>query len=167
MTITTTKSWKNYITLCNVLDRNDIEYERDDKDMCVKCTVSGEETELNFLFAIDPSKMLITVFSPISVKLPKEKIADMALAVCMINHNLADGSFCIDIKDGFLYYKITSSFYESNLNETVFEYMLSAAANTVDEYYPKLSRIAASQEPYQETDPSDNQLALYLMNKMK
>lgn len=169
MTITTTKSWKNYITLCNVLERNDIGYERDDKDLCVKCNVIGNNTEMNMLFAINPSKMLITLFCPISIKAEKEKMADMALAVCMVNNTLADGSFCLDTRDGLMYYKVTSSFYESNVNETVFEYMLSTAVNTVDEYYEKFDKLAKSDKPFNDSYDSaeklNDDIALYFMTK--
>ncbi|MBR2176010.1 MAG: hypothetical protein IJ861_03575 [Clostridia bacterium] len=161
MTLTTTKSWKNYITLCNALKRNDIDYEKDDKHLCIKCSVSGRDIEQNFLFEINPSKMLITLFSPVPLTFGKEKTADMSLAVCMINNSIADGSFCIDIKDRLLYFKMTASFYESTVNDTVFEYMLSTAANTVDEYYPKLHRLAKSGEPYSDSD-SSRELSDYL-----
>lgn len=150
MTITTTKSWKNYITLCRVMEKNDIEYECDDRELTVKCSVPGHEIEQNFTFEINPSKMLITLYSPLPLELAEERSADMSIGICMINNELADGSFCIDFKSRLIYFKLTSSFYESDVCGTVFEYLLSTAANVIDEYYPKLVRLSESSN----TEPS-------------
>lgn len=166
MTITTTKSWKNYMTLCRTLDRNDIEYEREDDNLCVKCNVSGRDIELSFWFTINPSKMLITLYSPVPIKLIKDKTADMALAICMINNALEDGSFCLDICDELIYFKMTSSFYETKVNDSMFEYMLSTAADIIDEYYPRLKKLAGSEQPYKDNEETGSELAVYFQKKM-
>ena len=145
MTITSTKSWKNYVMLCNTLERNDISFESNDKELCVKCGISGRDIEQNFLFSINPSKMLITLFSPIPIEIPEENTTDIAIAVCIINNKLSHGCFCIDTSEGVVYFKMTTSFYESNVSERVFEYMLSSAADTIDEYYPKIKNLAAQE----------------------
>ncbi len=150
MTITTTKSWKNYMTLCRTLERNYIEYKREDENLCVRCSVGGKDIELSFWFTINPSKMLITLYSPLPIELKRDKTSDMALAICMINSTLEDGSFYIDFKDELIYYKMTSSFYETQINDTIFEYMLSASADIIDEYYPKLKKLAKIEESYEE-----------------
>lgn len=150
MTITTTKSWKNYMTLCRTLDRNDIKYKREDEKLCVICRVGGNEIELSFRFTFNPSKMLITLYSPLPIELDNKKAAGMALAVCMINSTLEDGLFCMDLKNNLLYFKMTSSFYETQIHDTIFEYMLSASADIIDEYYPKLKMLAGSEEIYGE-----------------
>ncbi len=150
MTITTTKSWKNYMSLCRTLERNDIRYNREDEKLCVMCRVGGNEIELSFRITINPSKMLITLYSPLPIELCNENAADMALAVCMINSTIEDGLFCMDIKNNLLYFKMTSSFYETQINDTIFEYMLSASADIVDEYYPKLKMLARNDEMFAE-----------------
>ena len=86
--------------------------------------------------------MLITLYSPLPLKTEKDRIADTALAVCMINHRLKEGSFCLDLAEGLIYFKMTNSFYETKINDMLFEYMLSAAADTIDEYYPKIKKIS-------------------------
>ncbi len=143
MTITTTKSWKNYITLCRTLERNEIEYEREDKNLSVKCSIYGKDTDLTFWFSINASKMLITLCSPVPIRVNKENTADIALGICMINNTLEDGGFCLDITNSLVYFKMTTSFYETRINDTVFEYMLSASADILDEYYPKLKKLCA------------------------
>ena len=143
MTITATKSWKNYITLCSSLKRNEIPYQCDDKRLCVRCRVNGRDFDQSFLFSIDPSKMLVTLFCAIPVFISAEKTADIALGTAIINNNIPDGCFCMDIGGGLLYFRMTASFYESDICGTVFEYMLSSAADAIDEYYPGLKKLAA------------------------
>lgn len=158
--MTLTKSWQSYETLCAVLSRNDIDYERNDDNLCVKCSVSGEDIQLNFAFAINPSKMLITLYSPVPVKVKKEKFADMALAVCIINNGLTDGCFCFDPNDGTVFLKMTSSFCDTNVSEELFEYMLSVAADIMDDYFPKINHIAKCEQPFK----NDSEMSAELVN---
>lgn len=164
--MTSTKSWQSYETLCGVMEKNDIYYERDDKHLCVKCSVNGQDTQLNFAFIINPSKMLITLYSPMPIKVKKENSANVALAVCMINNSLSDGNFCFDVSDGTVFFKMTSSFCDINVNEDIFEYMLSVAADTMDDYFRKINQIAQSEEAFFENENlSAAELAKYLAKK--
>ena len=138
MTITATKSWKNYLALCNVLERNDIIYDRDDRHLSVGCRISGKDCEYCFRFSVEPSKMLITLCVPVPRWFPQEQARNTALRICKINNDLTDGSFCYDPALGLVYYKMTASFYESRIGEELYEYMLSVAADAMDEYYQKL-----------------------------
>ena len=142
MILTASYAARSYAALCRTLERNDITFAGDDRRLCVRCKVSGRDIEQNYIFNIDPSKMLITLYSTVPVRVGQENLGDMALALCMINNTISDGSFCIDIGEGILYFKMTVSFYESTVSDTVFEYMLSTAADTIDEYYPGLHRLA-------------------------
>lgn len=140
MTITSTKSWKHYMLICRALEYNDIPYVRNDDKLCIKCTISGKEYEQKFLFSVDSSKMLINLFSPLPLCVSDEQAGDIALALCMINNKLSHGSFYLDMDDHLLYFRMTTSFYETNLNGMIFEYMLSASADTIDEYVSVLSK---------------------------
>lgn len=157
--MTSTKSWQSYETLCNVLERNDIDYERNDENLCVKCSVSGKDIQLNFLFVIHPSKMLVSLYSPVPVKIKRENFSNMALAVCIINNGLTDGNFCFEPSDGTVFFKMTSSFCDTNVSEELFEYMLSVAADTMDDYFLKISQIAKSEKPFEEDDGTAANLA--------
>ncbi len=141
MTLTSTKSWKHYMLICRTLEYNDIHHVRDDKSLCVRCRISGKDFEQHLLFQVDPTKMLVSLYCALPLAFVKEQTADLALAVCMANNGLPDGSFCIDPQDRLLYFKMTNSFYETNLNGMLFEYMLSSAADLIDEYYPKFRTI--------------------------
>ena len=68
---------------------------------------------------------------------PEEKRLDMALAVSIVNNRLVDGSFDYDVMRGALLFRMTTSFIESTLSETAFEYMLFCSCGTIDEYNDK------------------------------
>ncbi len=166
MTITGTKAWQSYTALCKMLERNEIDFERDDKNMYARCTVSGKDTDMNFLFTVDASKMLITLYSIIPIQVEKDKASDMALALCVINNGLSDGAFSLDTSNMLVYYKMTSSFYNSKVNPSVFEYMLSEAADVMEEYFIKIKKLIITGEPYIRTgDSSSSVLARYLISK--
>lgn len=128
------------LTLCRVLKRNEIDYSLSDNN-CVRCSINVRDSEISFVFSVDPSKMLVTLYSRMLSNVPREMSTDAALAICMINHSLSDGAICFDIHEGMIYFKMTSSFYDSGLNDSVCEYMLSVAADTVENYRPSLSRL--------------------------
>lgn len=126
--------------LCEVLEKNDIRYELTNSS-CVNCTITDEEKEIDMVFHINPSKMLVTLYSPVIRPVPAELAENLSLALCMINHSLTDGAFCIDLNSGMVYFKLTASFYNSDPEGSAFEYMLSAAADAMDEYRPKIQRL--------------------------
>ncbi len=99
--------------------------------------------------------MLITLYAPLPVKVRKENSSNVALAICMINNNLNDGNFNFDINEGAVFFKMTSSFFETDVNSEIFEYMLSAAADTVEDYYSRVSLIARSEQQFIEAEESD------------
>ena len=168
MTITGTKAWQSYTSLCKMLERNDIDFEKNDKSLCVKCSVSGKDAEMNFLFTVDASKMLITLYSIVPVQVDKDRAGDMALALCVINNGLSDGAFSLDTENMLVYYKMTSSFYNSKVSASVYEYMLSAAADVMDEYFIKIKKLIVNGGTYDsEDDNSPSILVRYLIDKSK
>ena len=141
MTITSTKAWKHYMLICRSLEYNDIPYIKDDNTLCVRCRICGRDGDLQFLYSVDPSKMLINLYSPLNISFDTKNSADAALAVCLINNRLSNGFFYLDMDDRLLYFRMTTSFYETDLNGMLFEYMLSAAADTIEEYSPEIETL--------------------------
>ncbi|HCA55624.1 MAG: YbjN domain-containing protein [Acutalibacteraceae bacterium] len=143
----TSRSATFYTMLCHVLEHNDIPYERID-DWCVTCLVSGREGDIRLNFTVDDSKMLVTLYAPTVRHIPQERLPDLSLAVCMLNHQLSDGAFCLDMVNGLLYFKLTVSFYNSEPSEDIYTYMLSIAADTVDRYRHRLRTLTGQPERY-------------------
>ena len=95
------------------------------------------------IFVIEPSKMLISLYVPIEIDSGLRNVSDLAFALCVINDTLSDGHFCFDRRNTGVYFKMTSSFYNSILSESIFEYMLSVAAEKTDEYYLKINELVS------------------------
>lgn len=126
--------------LCDVLEKNDIRYEMTD-NYCISCTVTASDRDINMIFHINPSKMLVTLYSPVIKPVPSDTAEYLSLALCAINHSLFDGAFCIDLSAEMVYFKMTASYYNSDPEDFIFEYMLSAAADVMDEYSPKIEKM--------------------------
>ena len=108
MTLYGKKSIKVYQTLCSVLKRNDIIYECDENNLCVRCSISGKEKDFRMIFVIEPSKMLISLYVPIEIDSGLRNVSDLAFALCVINDTLSDGHFCFDRRNTGVYFKMTS-----------------------------------------------------------
>lgn len=146
MAAITSRSTASYALLCEVLAHNDIPYERID-DWCVTCLVGGRGGDIRLNFTVDMSKMLITLYAPTVRHIPESRLTDMTLAVCMLNHQLSDGAFCVDMANGLLYFKLTVSFYNHEPSADAYSYMLSVAADTVERYRPRLRSLTGQPKP--------------------
>ena len=144
MKATAQQSYMAYNALCAVLEHNDIDYRSNKQKLCVTCRVCCKDIEPDFVFLIDPPKMLATLHVPIPVIIHPDNLSDLSVGLCIINNTLTDVQFCLDITRRRITFRLTSSFYNSRLHPPVFEYMLSAAADAVDEYYPKILLLSAA-----------------------
>ena len=134
MAASTLRSGCALSVLCGVLKRNDIGYEMINKDrLC--CFFNVGEREEKMIFTVDSVRMLVTLYAPICRDLSSAYCTEASTALCMLNHKIRDGAFCYDPENGLLYFRLTASFYNSSPDEFMFEYMLSAAAETVDRVF--------------------------------
>ena len=133
MSVRINKNDRMYETLCRVLKKNEIAFEKTD-GLCVCCSVGGKDGENRVIFCADCSKELFVLYAPMVSHIPQECISDVSLAICMLNNRLQDGSFCLDLSARMVYFRMTYSFYNSEPTEDGFAYMLSCAAETVERY---------------------------------
>lgn len=129
--------------LCSVLSRNDISFERHGS-LAVSSTINTASGDIRLLLRIHPSKMRINLYAPIGRPACSDRTAELSYALCRINHALPDGAFCYDFQGGMVYFRMAASFYNSEPAEGSLEYMLSFAADTVEEYRPRLERLLAA-----------------------
>ncbi len=131
-----------FATLCQALDNNKWNYKKDEEKLIVECGARGDDLPMDITVKVDADRMLVVLFSHIPFKIQEDKRLDIAIAVSAINNMLVDGSFDYDITTGALYFRMTNSFLESKLSESVFIYMLYCACQTIDEYNDKFLMIA-------------------------
>lgn len=131
-----------YETLCETLDERNWKYTRHDDDLVVSFGVSGDDLPMNMIMICDADYQLVRLLSPLSFKIPDDHRVELALATCHVNFKLADGSFDMDLGDGEILFRLTSSFRESLISKDMLNYMINVSCATIDEYNDKFLMIS-------------------------
>lgn len=143
-------------TLCSMLDHKGWHYEKRD-DLSIKSGVKSEDFPIDFVMRVNPKNQLVSFISCLPFQINEEKRLDVALAICVANYGMVDGSFDYDITDGTIFFRLTSSYRDSVLSENLFEYMLVVAAATVDAYNDKFFMISKGMLSLQQFIESENE----------
>lgn len=136
------RAQKVYKTLCETLDMHDWKYTRDDENLSINCSAQGEDLPMEVTILVEADRQLITLFSHLPFVISEEKRLDIAIAVCMVNNKMVDGSFDYDITGGRLFFRMTNSFIESEMGNELFNYMLLCSLSTIDEFNDKFLMIS-------------------------
>lgn len=127
-----------YDTLCELLDKHEFKYKKDEEDLSIFCTMHGDDIPMDLHVEVDAERKLISLVSPLPFEVPQDKRAQIAIAISVINYALADGSFDYNFLNGRILFRMTSSFRDSLIGERLFLYMLAISTGTIDEYNDKL-----------------------------
>ena len=133
---------RTFETLCAALDGENWNYRRDDENLRVEYTVSGEDLPMSFLFSVDAEHTLVRLVSPMPLTVKEDKRLETTVAVSMINDKLVNGCFDFNILTGELSFRICNSFCVSVLGAEVFLYMLAVSIHTVDQFNDMLFMLA-------------------------
>ena len=131
------RAQKVYQTLCAALDARNWKYKRDEENLRILCSARGDDLPMEINIAVDSNKQLIILLSHLPFIIPEDKRLDVAIATSVVNNKLVDGSFDYDITDGHMFFRMTSSFIESEIGNELFDYMLMCSCYTIDEYNDK------------------------------
>lgn len=127
-----------YECVAQMLDEKQYKYKRDDENLEIRIVLRGEDIPMDFSLKIDSERDLVIFSSILPFKIKGESLVAAAVAVCNINYYLADGSFDLDVRDGELSFKLTSSYKDSLLSKESLTYMFELACFTLDKYNDKL-----------------------------
>lgn len=136
------KAKETFDILCKMLDNREWKYDKFEEDLVIKSGVKGDDFPIEFIVRVNPVSEIVSFLSWLPFKTEEAKRVDMALAVCVANYGLVDGSFDYDISDGSILFRLTSSYRNTVLSEDLLEYMIYIAAGTVDKYNDKFFMIA-------------------------
>ena len=153
--VNVTKAKEVYTLLCRMLDNRDWHYEKLEDDLMIESGVKGDDLPIEFIMRVNPRNEIVSFMSWMPFKVEESKRIDLAIATCVANYGLADGSFDYNVADGSILFRLTSSYRESTLSEDLFEYMLMVSASTVDKYNDKffmISKGALSIEQFIESE---------------
>jgi len=136
---------RTYETICACFDEHDWTYSRDDEKMEIKIGSKGDDLPIDTFIRVMPDRQLISLLSLLPFTISKEKRLETAVAVCMVNDKLANGSFDYDIKDGQIFFRLTNSFWGSEIGTKLFGYMLIVSINTINDYNAKFLALSKGQ----------------------
>ena len=131
------RAQKVYSTLCATLDKQEWHYQKNDERLSIECGAQGEDLPMEITIKVDSERQLIMLLSHLPFVISEEKRLDVAIATSVVNNKLVDGSFDYNIADGHMFFRMTSSFIESDVGKELFVYMLMVSCHTIDEYNDK------------------------------
>lgn len=136
------KAREVFNTMIKKLDSIGWKYEKHEEKLLIKSGVKGDDLPVEFIVVVNPRNEVVQFLSAMPFNMPEDKRVDGAIAVCVANYGLVDGSFDYDLSDGEIRFRLTSSYRESILSGDLFEYMIMVAASTVDQYNDKFFMIS-------------------------
>ena len=146
-----------YDVLIRMLDTRDWKYEKHEDKLLIKSGIKGDDLPVEFIMIVKPKNEVVQFISSLPFNMPEDKRVDGAIAVCVANYGLVDGSFDYDLTDGEIRYRLTSSYCgDSVLSEDLFEYMIMVAASTVDRYNDKFFMLAKNMLTVQQFIEQEN-----------
>ena len=131
-----------YNSLISMLNTRDWKYQPDDENMLIRSGIKGEDLPIEFVMIVNPRNEVVQFLSGLPFKMPEDMRVDGALAVAVANYGLVDGSFDYDLNDGEIRFRLTCSYRDSVLGADLFEYMIGAAASTVENYNDRFFMLA-------------------------
>ena len=131
-----------YDALIHSLDARGWKYERHDEQLLIKSGVKSDDLPIEFVMIVNPRNEVVQFISSLPFTVPDDMRVDGALAVAVANYGLVDGSFDYSLNDGEIRFRLTSSYRDSVLGPSLFEYMIGVAASTVDHYNDRFFMLA-------------------------
>ncbi len=150
------KAQEVYATIIRMLDNMEWKYEKHEDDLLIKSGVKGDDLPIEFIMVVRPKNQVVQFISSLPFNMPEDKRVDGAIAVCVANYGLVDGSFDYDLRDGEIRFRLTCSYRESTLSEELFNYMIMVSASTVDNYNDKFFMIAKGMMTVQQFIEQEN-----------
>lgn len=131
------KAKKIYSTMVSALKKQEWHFEEHEEDLTIVSSYVGDDIPISFFIEIDADREVIRFIAPISFNIAEDKRVDAAIAVCVANYGLVNGSFDYDLKDGEIRFRMTTSYVGCEVGEEFFMAMMATALMTTDRYNDK------------------------------
>ena len=134
----TQQSISAYKTLCDLLDEKGWKYDKDDENLFVFCTVTGEDLPMKIGVRFDTKREFVHLLSRLPVTIPEDKRIEANVIVSAINYVTVHGLFEYDVTKGEIDFRINTSFKDSLLSKDLFGYLIYVSCITIDKYNDQL-----------------------------
>lgn len=129
---------ETYQTLLKAIELNGWKCEQNDEKLAIHFGVNGDDLHMDFIIVVDVERQLVRLISRLPFNFNRNKLMEGAIATCVANYSIADGSFDYDIFDGSIYFRMTTSYRSSVISHEALMYLVNCAAYTVDKFNDKL-----------------------------
>lgn len=120
-------------SVCSVLDSRYWQYEKNEDALEVNFTADGKTMPLSVRVKVNPEHMTVTVFVyMLPVELPEGKDAQLAIAAALLNEEVVHGSFDVDFSARRMFFRVSTSYRNSVIDEEAYFYLIAVAFSTVD-----------------------------------
>lgn len=131
-----------YEDMCQAMDKQEWHYDRHDEDLVVTIKMQGEDLPVGLILRVNAAAQVVSVFSVLPVTVPDEKLVDMALAVCIANDGMINGSFDLDMNKKQIVWRLCTTYQGSLLGSEAYCYMVGVSTGTVDKYNERFLMLA-------------------------
>lgn len=136
------KAMRVFATIVASMDEQNLKYKRDDENLRVDLTFTTDDLDVALRFFVDENRQLVRLLSFLPGHFPEDKRVEGAVATCIANHGMVDGSFDYDFSDGEIVFKLVNSYRDSEISTEVVAYMLRVALGMVDQYNDRFYDLA-------------------------
>lgn len=128
-------------TLCQTLENMSWRYTCDEEKSLVYTSAVGKDLSMKLYVKVDAERGVMYLKSRMPFAIPSDKIRDAALAAVAANWSMLNGSFEMDMDDGYLGFKLVVPFMESLVSEKVCRYMINVSCDMIDKFNDKFQAL--------------------------
>lgn len=130
-----------YKTLCQTLDNMKWGYSKEEDLFVVRTKAIGNDLTMDLFIKIDAERQVMYLKSPMPFTVPQSSRDTLAKAVIMANYTMLNGSFEMDLTDGYVAFKMVVPYVESILSEHVCHYMIMVSCQMTDKFNDKFKAL--------------------------
>lgn len=132
-----------YGDLIKMLDKRDWKYNRVDDDLTIKSGIATDDFNIEFVVYVDADRELVRYLSRIPVVFPEDKRIEGAIATCVANNGMVNGSFDYNVTNGEIYFKLVASYMSgTELSADLLENIILVSSAMVDRYNDRFFGLA-------------------------
>ena len=131
-----------YATVIAMMDSENLKYSRDDANLRIELGFNTDDLDIQMKFFVDTDRDLVRILSFLPFKFPEDKRVEGAVATCVANHGMVNGSFDYDFSDGELLFKCVDSYRGGTFTQETAKYMMNVALGMVDKYNDRFFALA-------------------------
>ena len=132
-----------YGDLIKMLDKRDWKYNRVDDELTIKSGIATDDFNIEFVVYVDADRELVRYLSRIPVVFPEDKRIEGAIATCVANNGMVNGSFDYNVTNGEIYFKLVASYMSgTELSADLLENIILVSSAMDDRYNDRFFGLA-------------------------